>query len=84
MRYLVRPRVVQSGPREYVVAVYVLEEAAGAVETHFRARVERTGTRARRAMTELMADVMGDLQARPGAEIVTDDAEASALLARAK
>ena len=76
--------MVQSGPREYVVAIYVLEtaDAAPPAETHFRARVERTGTRARRAMAELVAEVIEELRGRPGAEIVTDDAQANAVLAR--
>ena len=84
--YLVRPKVAQTGPREYVVAVYVLDTAAagGPEEICFLARVERTGTRARNAMRELLAEVMDDLMARPGAEIVAQDGEAMAMLARLK
>ena len=85
MAYLLRPRVTQTGPREVVIVVYVLDTATpGAVETHFLARVERTGTRARHAMAEMVAAVVEALGSRPRAEIVRDDAAALAVLARIK
>ena len=86
MTYLVRPKVVQTGPREYVVAVYVLDTASvnGPEEIHFLSRVERTGTRARSAMRELLQQAMDDLITRAGAQIVTQDGEAMAMLARIK
>ena len=84
MPYLVRPRVVQSGPREFIIAVYVLDDSGGAsIETHFTARIERTGARARRALEECLEEVLQDLRAR-GGEIRLDDAQARALLQRVK
>ena len=78
-----RPRVVQSGPREFIIVVYVLDTAGGgAVETHFVTRIERTGTRARRAVAECTREILDGLQGR--GEVVLDDAQARALLARVK
>jgi hypothetical protein len=84
--YLVRPKVVQTGPREYVVAVYVLDTATagGPEEICFLARVERTGTRARNGMRQLLAEAKEQLAARGGAEIVTQDGDTMAMLARIK
>ena len=79
-----RPRVVQSGPREFIVAVYVLDNSGGrAVETHFMGRIERTGTRARRALEECLEEILEDLRGK-GAEIQVDDAQARAVLQRVK
>ena len=84
MPYLVRPRVVQSGPREFIVAVYVLDNSGGkAVETHFIGRVERTGTRARRALEECLKEILDDLRGR-GGKIQVDDSQAKAVLQRVK
>ena len=81
MPYLVRPRVVQTGPREFVVVVYALETSGGnALEAQFASRIERTGTRARHAMDELLAQVSAALG--KDAEIVVDDEQARAALAR--
>lgn len=83
MPYLVRPRVIQSGPREFVVVVYVLDTTNGAAtETHFVTRIERTGSRARRAVDECTREVLERLGAP--AEVAIDDAQAKAALARVK
>ena len=86
MAYLLRPRVTQTGPREFVVALYVLDTARPGPppETHFAVRVERTGTRARRAMEELVAAATSQLGAEHATDIVCDDAQALAVLARVK
>ena len=79
-----RPRVVQSGPREFIVAVYVLDSSGGgAVETHFIGRIERTGTRARRALQECLDQVLEELRGK-GGEIEVDDTQARAVLQRVK
>jgi len=77
---------VQTGPREFVVAVYVLDTGnpGPPSETHFTARVERTGTRARRAMQEMLAAATTELEARGVEEIVRDDGQALAVLSRVK
>ena len=71
MPYLVRPRIVQLGPRQYLAAVYTLETGAGPApgEGHFLARVERTPARARRAMQDLVDIVMGELRGQAGADV---------------
>lgn len=79
-----RPRVVQSGPREFIVAIYVLDSSGGrAVETHFIGRIERTGTRARRALEECLKEILVDLRGK-SAEILVDDAQAREVLKRVK
>ena len=79
-----RPRVVQSGPREFIVAVYVLDNSrGGAAETHFIGRIERTGTRARHALEECLNEVLEELRGK-GAEIEVDDTQARAVLQRVK
>ena len=76
--------MVQSGPREFIVAVYVLDNSGGeAVETHFIGRIERTGTRARRALEECLKEILDDLRGRDG-EIQVDDSQAKAVLQRVK
>ena len=86
MPFLVRPRVCHTGPREYVVAVYVLETdgAQPPRELHFRALVERTPTRARHEVERMVAELVAELERQPGASIQTDDPEWTDLLARAK
>ena len=63
MALVVRPRIVQLGPRQYLAAVYTLDTGTGPApdENHFLARVERTPARARKAMQELVDTVMGEL-----------------------
>ena len=81
--FLVRPRVIQNGPREFIVAVYVLDTTGGGVEeTHFVTRIERTGTRARHAVAECTAQILAELAGQ--GEVVVDDAQAKAVLAKAK
>ena len=77
---------MQTGPREFVVAVYVLDTGIPGPpsETHFAARVERTGTRARHAMQEMVAAATAELHARGVQDIVRDDAQALAVLSRVK
>jgi hypothetical protein len=86
LAYILRPRVVRTGPREFVVALYVLDTGVPGApsETHFAARVERTGTRARHAMQEMVAAATTELDARGVTEIVRDDAQALAVLSRVK
>jgi hypothetical protein len=71
LAFVVRPRIVQLGPRQYLVTVYSLETGAGPapVENHFVARVERTPARARKAMQDLVDIVMGELRNDAGTEI---------------
>jgi hypothetical protein len=84
--FLVRPRVCRTGPREYVVAVYVLETEGADLprELHFRAVVERTPTRARHEVERMVAELVTDLEKQPGASVQTDAAQWTELLARAK
>lgn len=84
LAYLVRPRIEQTGPREYVVAVYVLEtgQAHAPREVAFRASVERTATRARNEAERLVTGLVAELRRSPGGEIRADDPQWSELVSR--
>lgn len=79
-----RPRIEQTGPREFIVTVYALDmgSAAAAREVGFRAAVERTITRARHEVERLVAELVAELKTSPQVRIRTDDPKWTDLLAR--